>query len=118
MPGFSGINECEVLEVDPPRRLVYHWVVLPTRSDRPRPAPMVLTWTLQPAPAGTRLVLEQTGLEALSLWWRLSMRMGWGRMLRTLLPKVVRHVREGRFHPGAITKRDYRIRTVPDHFAK
>jgi uncharacterized protein YndB with AHSA1/START domain len=118
MPGFSGISECEVLEVEPPRRLVYTWTVLPKRQDAPRPAPMTLVWTLEPAPGGTHLVLEQRGLESLSLWWRFSMKTGWGRMLRTLLPKVLGHVRRSEFTPGAITKRDYKTTTVPDEYAK
>ena len=118
MPGFSGINECEVLEVQPPRRLVYSWTPLPKRADAPRPRAMTLVWTLAPAPGGTTLVLEQSGLETLNLWWRLSMKAGWGRMLKTLLPKVLRNVRDGRFTPGAITRRDYKTKTVPAGYAK
>ena len=117
-PGFSGVNECEVLEVEPPRRLVYTWVVLPKDPAMGRPPAMTLTWTLHAEEAGTRLVLEQAGLEALNWWWRFSMTIGWGRMLKTLLPKVLRNVRAGSFTPGAITKRDYQSATVPDDFAK
>ena len=118
MGSFSGINECEVVEVMPPHRLVYTWQTLPRDARRPKPAPMRLTWTLTPDADGTRLVLEQTGLEALSLWWRFSMNMGWSRMLKSLLPRVLAHVKGGAFTPGAITKRDYRATTVPSHFAK
>jgi uncharacterized protein YndB with AHSA1/START domain len=118
MPGFSGISECEVLEVAPPRRLVYTWTPLPKRADAPRPPAMRLVWSLEPAEGGTRLVLEQSGLETLNLWWRFSMTAGWGRMLKTLLPKVLRHVSAGRFTPGAITKHDYGTKTVPDGYAR
>ena len=38
--------------------------------------------------------------------------------MQTLLPKCVANVRDGAFVRGAITKRDYRSRTVPEHFAK
>lgn len=117
MLSFEGIVDCEVLEVDPPRRLVYTWV---TRMKRkPDHDPMTVVWTLEPVPDGTRLVLEQSGLENLTLWWRLSTRMGWGRMLGTLLPRVLENVSEdGTFTPGAIKKRDYGISSVPDHFAR
>lgn len=118
MPGFSGINECEVKEVVPPRRLVYTWTVLPKKRNAPRPPAMTLAWTLEPAHGGTRLVLEQSGLEALNWWWRFSMTIGWGRMLKTLLPKVLRNVSGRTFTPGAITRRDYKITTVPDGYAK
>jgi hypothetical protein len=46
------------------------------------------------------------------------MKTGWGRMLGRLLPKVLGHVRESVFTPGAITRRDYGVRTVPDDYAK
>lgn len=61
MPGFSGISECRVLEVEEPSRLVYTW---------------------------------------------------------TVLPKVLERVEGGRFTPGAVTRRDYGTKTVPDGYAK
>jgi len=118
MPGFSGISECQVLEVDPPRRLVYSWTVLPKASDATPPPPMTVAWTLEPDGEGTRLVLEQTGLEVLSWWWRTSMSRGWTRMLERKLPKVLGNVEAGRFTPGAITRRDFGTKTVPDGYAK
>ncbi|HSA55789.1 MAG TPA: SRPBCC domain-containing protein [Gemmatimonadaceae bacterium] len=118
MPGFSGVTECEVLELDPPRRMVWSWVVVPKDASKPKPPPMILTWALTPEGNGTRLRLHQTGVEVLNWWWRLSMSNGWNRMLRTLLPKVAANVRDGAFTRGAITKRDHPIRTVPEHFAK
>jgi uncharacterized protein YndB with AHSA1/START domain len=95
MPGFSGINECKVLEVDPPRRLVYTWVVLPKAPDAAPPPPMTVTWTLEPEGEGTRLQLEQAGLEVLNWWWRFSMATGWKRRLRTSLPRVMRNAATG-----------------------
>lgn len=118
MPGFSGINECRVLEVVEPSRLVYTWVVLPTAPDAAPPPPMTVTWSLQPERDGTRLVLEQTGLEVLNWWWRFSMAMGWNRRMRKLLPKVLDRIDGGRFTPGAVTRRDYGTKTVPEGYAK
>ncbi len=117
MMNYSGITDCEVLEVDPPKRLVYTWVAkMKNRPDHPA---MTLVWTLHEEGSGTRLVLEQSGLENVSWWWRFSMKHGWSRMLKTLLPKVLANVSDdGSFTPGAITKRDYGTKTVPDHFAK
>lgn len=119
MPGFSGISECEVLEVEAPRRLVYTWTVVPTRPTETPPPAMRLEWTLEPHASGTRLVLHQTGAEALNWWWRLSMSHGWGRMLGRLLPRVLGNVgADGRFEPGAIVKRDHGTKTVPVGYAR
>lgn len=118
MPGFSGISECSVLELLEPERLVYTWTVLPTAPDATPPPPMTITWTLHPEREGTRLVLEQTGLEVLNWWWRLSMSMGWNRRMRKLLPRVMENIDEAGFRPGAITRRDYGTDTVPDGYAK
>ncbi len=117
---FSGINECEVLEVDPPRRLVYNWVVVPTNAAKPRHEPMVLTWSLQPTAGGTKLVLEQTGLEHIPWHFRGMMSMGWGRYMRKLMPKVLRNVQGGVFTPGAIppNKRCYPMKRLPSDLVK
>lgn len=117
-PGFSGISECRVLEVEAPRRLVYTWVTLPKVADQTPPPPMRLVWTLTPEREGTRLVLEQHGIDVLNWWWRFAMTMGWKRMLRNLLPRVVGNVQSGRFTPGAIRRRDYGTRTVPDGYSR
>ena len=54
-PGWDGIVNCEVLEVDPPRLLSYKWVSAGGAVDT------VLRWTLTAVPEGTNLVLEHTG---------------------------------------------------------
>ena len=118
MPGFSGINECRVLEVDEPRRLAYTWMPLPKAPDATPPPPMTVTWTLHPVEDGTRLVLEQTGLEVLSWWWRTSMAMGWTRMLRRLLPRTLERVEGGAFSPGPERRRDYGTKTVPEGYSR
>jgi uncharacterized protein YndB with AHSA1/START domain len=75
MPGWDGIVQCEVLEVDPPRRLSYSWR---GGSDQISRLDTVVTWTLTPTAAGTRLSLEHAGFvpanafafEALGKGWR------------------------------------------------
>jgi uncharacterized protein YndB with AHSA1/START domain len=118
MPGFSGISECRVLEVEPARRLAYTWTVLPQAPDAAPPTPMTVTWTLEPEREGTRLVLEQSGIEVLSWWWRTAMSMGWNRMMKKLLPKVLERVADGKLTPGAGARRDYKTTTVPEGYAR
>lgn len=60
-PGWSGITPCEVLEVDPPRRLVYSWGDGSAQSNG---VATVVTWTLTPDGEGTRLRMEQSGFDA------------------------------------------------------
>lgn len=120
MGSYSGINECEVLEVDAPRRLVYNWVVVPGKAGVPRPKPMVLTWTLEPTDGGTRLTLVQEGLEALSFFNRLSMAFGWGTMLKRWIPSVLNHIEGGRFvvSENRLIRRCYGIKTIPDDLTR
>jgi uncharacterized protein YndB with AHSA1/START domain len=77
-PGFDGVVHCEVLEADPPRRLVYTWAGGPTKK-----RPTVVTWTLERVDAGTRLTLEHTGFQGIGGWMLRSMLgRGWGHKLR------------------------------------
>lgn len=59
-PGWDGIVNCRVLFVDKPRKLTYAWVV----GDTPEfLLDTVVTFTLTPTPAGTRLSLVQSGFK-------------------------------------------------------
>ncbi|HRK23022.1 MAG TPA: SRPBCC domain-containing protein [Fimbriimonadaceae bacterium] len=120
MGSYSGLNECEVLEVDEPRKLVYNWVLVPGKAGAPRPKPMVLTWTLEPSGSGTKLTLVQEGLEALGFFNRLSMAFGWGTMLNRWIPQVLTQVEGGHFVPGPkrLVKRCYGIKTIPDDLTR
>jgi uncharacterized protein YndB with AHSA1/START domain len=74
MPGWDGIVQCEVLEVDEPHRLAYSWRGGPEehRLDT------VVTWTLAPDDAGgTRLHLEHTGFTANDRFALEGMGRGW-----------------------------------------
>ncbi|HYH80659.1 MAG TPA: SRPBCC domain-containing protein [Longimicrobium sp.] len=52
-PGWDGIVNCRVLEIDTHRKLSYAWVVVDMDT--------VVTFTLTPTAAGTRLSLEHSG---------------------------------------------------------
>jgi uncharacterized protein YndB with AHSA1/START domain len=53
VPGWNGIIECEVLEVEPPSRLSYSWGTLGLGN--------AVAWTLTPTASGTHLRMEQSG---------------------------------------------------------
>jgi uncharacterized protein YndB with AHSA1/START domain len=82
-PGFDGIVHCEVIELDPPRRLAYTW--------KGGGIDTVLTITLTPEPAGTKLVLEHTGFAgARGMMVSVLMSSGWGgKILAKRLPEVL-----------------------------
>lgn len=54
-PGWDGIVNCRIVDLEPPARLGYRWVVgeLDTRVD----------FTLTPTNAGTRLLVVQSGFK-------------------------------------------------------
>ena len=116
----SGVTECEVLEVNAPRRLVWSWVHVPAKPDKPRPAPMTISWTLVPKDQGTLLILEHTGAQNIGWITRNMMRLGWGVMMKRLVPRVLQGVQAGSFTPGAIplNKRYYTCKTVPDMYVR
>ena len=120
-PGIcgSGITECEVLEAEAPKRLVWSWVHTP-KPPAKACDPMKISWTLVPKDSGTLLILEHTGAENLNWLTRNMMRFGWGYMMKSLIPRILKNVEEGRFSPGAIplTKRCYSCKTVPDEFVR
>lgn len=121
-PGICGdsVTECEVLEADAPRRLVWNWVVAPRKPNRPKSGPMTISWTLVPRDEGTMLILEHSGAENVSWLTRNMMRVGWGYMMKKLIPRVLVNVDAGKFTPGAIplNKRTYRCETVPEEYVR
>jgi uncharacterized protein YndB with AHSA1/START domain len=56
-PTWNGIVDCEVLLVDPIRRLSYNWGVGGSESG----LQWVVEWTLTPAESGTHVRMEQSG---------------------------------------------------------
>ena len=55
--GWNGIADCEVLVIEPLRRLAYNWGVGGGESG----LQWVVEWTLTPAEGGTRVRMEQSG---------------------------------------------------------
>ncbi len=56
-PGWDGIVNCRVLELEPQKRLSYAWIVGDMELDT------VVTFTLTPTDSGTRLSLVQSGFK-------------------------------------------------------
>src|ERR1041384_1067282 len=99
-PGFDGIVQCEVLELEPPERLAYSWkgggidtVVryrLPGGGGRPPPG--------MGEGGNTRLVMEQSGFTGLK-GFMVSRILGggWKRMIAERLPAAAARVEDGRY---------------------
>lgn len=121
VPMCENHTQCEVVEVDPPRRLAYTWLVVWNKEYKRKPEPMLVSWTLTPEPGGTRLVFEQSPYRGpRAFLTRFAMNIGWGIMHRKLLPKVLKNIVNGTFTPGAIplAKRSYKATTVPPEFTR
>jgi len=115
---YDGRTDCEVIEVDPPRRLAYTWT---QGANRPRGLVTTVTWTLASEGRGTRLTLEHTGVEIIPWLHRLMLRFGWGTMVKRWIMKVAANVGDdGAFTPGAIPlrKRCYGVKTIPDELVR
>lgn len=78
-PGFDGIVRCEVLELDPPRRMVWAWAGGNIDT--------TVTFTLEEtADAGTRLRMHQVGFHGLGAQLtRRILASGWPGILRERL---------------------------------
>jgi uncharacterized protein YndB with AHSA1/START domain len=75
MPQWDGIIDCEVLTVEPVRRLSYKWNV---GAGTPGGLETVVTWTLTPTSAGTLLRMEQSGFRADQAHNYQGAEYGWG----------------------------------------
>lgn len=81
MPGWSGVTNCEVVEVDPPHRLVYRWG---DGSESDSGLRTLVTWTLTPTDAGTHVRMEQSGFRAEDEAGYRGMSGGWPHILAGL----------------------------------
>jgi uncharacterized protein YndB with AHSA1/START domain len=82
--GWSGVTDCEVLELDAPRRMVWAW-----RSGR---VDTTVTFELEPVPGGTRLRLAHDGFKGLhGAVARFMLGLGW----KYVVDKALRLVIDG-----------------------
>jgi len=78
-PGFDGIVHCEVVEMEPPSRMVWTWAGGTIDT--------TVTFTLEAIDGGTRLRLHQVGFHGLGgQLTRRILASGYPRILRQLLP--------------------------------
>lgn len=69
-PGYEGQrSNVRIAAMDPPRRLVWQWHPgeVDPAVDYAREPMTTVTFTLEPAGAGTRLTVSETGFDAISL---------------------------------------------------
>jgi uncharacterized protein YndB with AHSA1/START domain len=59
---WDGVVQCQVLEAEPGRRLVYSWTG--GGGSMPEPLDSVVTWTLEPAAGGTRVRMVHSGFKS------------------------------------------------------
>jgi len=87
-PGWRGFVECEVLEIEPETRLRYSWV------GKAGQAPMEVTFDLEDAPNGTRLVFTHSGFTGVGGFFlsKLMLGPGWKKMFGKLVPKLLAHL--------------------------
>ena len=79
--GWNGVVDCEILELEPDKRLRYTWKAPPLET--------VVTWTLTPIPSGTRLELEHAGFATESTPFFEGAKKGWPWMVSKLEKALV-----------------------------
>jgi uncharacterized protein YndB with AHSA1/START domain len=85
--GWDGTTYCTVTEVDPPRRIAYTWRGGPGNG-APHTLDTIVSFTLAPEGAGTRMVFEQTGFRGLgAVLVSEILRRGWIKMFRQRLER-------------------------------
>lgn len=78
-PHWNGVTDCEVLALEPGRRIAYRWD--PTGADAASGLRTVVTWTLTPTPRGVMLRLEQSGFRPQDERNLAGARYGWDRFV-------------------------------------
>ena len=81
LPGWSGVTNCVVLKMDPPRVLSYSWGD-GTESDSGLKT--IVTWTLTANAQGTLVRMEHSGFRAQDEAGYRGMGHGWPRILAQL----------------------------------
>ncbi len=81
-PGWDGIVNCRILEIESPRKLSYTWDVIGLHT--------VVTFTLTPTALGTHLTLVQSGFKADQKKEFGGARYGWNMMGAKLVALLAR----------------------------
>ena len=79
---WNGVTDCEVLEIDEPRKLAYSWNA--SGGEAADGLKSVVTWTLSPADGGTHVRMEHTGFRPQDEGGRQAMGGGWPRIVEGL----------------------------------
>jgi uncharacterized protein YndB with AHSA1/START domain len=102
-PSFSGVVECEVVALDPPRHLAYTW--------RAGDQNTKVSFRLEPVEDGTRVVLEHTGFATDGGMMVSSvLGTGWKKKIDASLPATI-----GRLAGASVTTED---RSDLDHICE
>ncbi len=80
--GWNGITDCEVLEIDPPRLLVYSWSASGDQAEDGLKT--IVTWTIEATPDGARVRMEQAGFRPEDELGFKAMGGGWPHILGRL----------------------------------
>jgi uncharacterized protein YndB with AHSA1/START domain len=80
--GWNGVTDCEVLEIEPMRRLVYSWNASGEQASYGIKS--LVTWTLTPTSGGTRLRMEHAGFRAEDEGFYKGASHGWPLMIAAL----------------------------------
>lgn len=79
MPGWNGVTDCEVLALDPEKRLVWAWNA--SGEQAADGLKTTVTWTLTPVDGGTHLRMEHAGFRPQDEMGYQAMGGGWPRIV-------------------------------------
>src|SRR5580704_19241677 len=82
MPNWNGVLDCEVLAVEPNKRLSYTWNA--SGGEAATGLKTVVTWTLTPTKTGTLVRMEQSGFRPEEEANYQGARYGWQRFVAGL----------------------------------
>jgi uncharacterized protein YndB with AHSA1/START domain len=100
VPGWKGVVDCELLEVEPPFMLRQTW-----KGDEREPS--VVTWRVEPTESGSRLTYDHTGFKGVNgiIMSKIVLGPIRRKMLEHGLPPVLDAIDDsGRLRPGTTLK--------------